>query len=156
MIVDLTCYFLLQRVFGGTALADRVVPPTQITVALALARSLSIAVALVWNFSLNRRLTFSYARGGSIVRQFVTYVLSNALGVGLSLALSLGLPRVVPFFNDHKLVAAVVGIVAATGVSFSMARWVVFHGRAGLDAQEPSVHSSHHLNASLIESTPVP
>jgi dolichol-phosphate mannosyltransferase len=156
MIVDLTCYFLLQRVFGNTALADRVVPPTQITVALALARSLSIAVALVWNFSLNRRLTFSYARSGSIARQFVTYVLSNALGVGLSLALSLGLPRVVPFFNDHKLVAAVVGIVAATGVSFSMARWVVFHGRAGLDAHEPSVHSPHHLNASLIESTPVP
>ncbi|MEO6808062.1 MAG: GtrA family protein, partial [Isosphaeraceae bacterium] len=74
MIVDLTCYFLLQRVFANTTLADRVVPPTQITVALAMARSLSIAVALVWNFSLNRRLTFSYARSGSIARQFVTYV----------------------------------------------------------------------------------
>lgn len=158
MIVDLTCYFLLQRVLGNTSLADRVVPPTRITVALALARSLSIAVALVWNFSLNRRLTFSYARNGSIARQFVTYVLSNALGVGLSLALSLGLPRVVPFFNDHKLVAAVVGIVAATGVSFSMARWVVFHGRTGVgaDPHGPPIHQAHDLNAALIEGTPAP
>ena len=30
------------------------------------------------------------------------------------------------FFNRHKLAAAVVGIVGATGISFSMSRWMVF------------------------------
>ena len=42
--------------------------------------ALSVGIALSWNFTLNRYLTFSYARRGSIVRQFVTYVLSNARG----------------------------------------------------------------------------
>jgi dolichol-phosphate mannosyltransferase len=127
MVVDLTCYFLFQPLFAAIpALAHHVVPPTKVSFALATARALAIGVALVWNFSLNRRLTFSYARHGSPARQFVTYALGNALGIALSLALSLGLPRKVPFFNAHKLLAAVVGIVAATGVSFSMSRWVVF------------------------------
>ena len=67
MIVDLTLYGLFQWIFGHTALAGAVVPPTKVTFALALARSLAIAVALVWNFTLNRRMTFSdwRARGRS-------------------------------------------------------------------------------------------
>ncbi len=91
-------------------------------------------MALCWNFSLNRRFTFSYARHGSLLRQFVTYVLSNALAVSVNLAIRLSLPRHVPFFDQHKLGAAVVGIVLATGLSFSMARWLVF-SRRGLPAE---------------------
>jgi dolichol-phosphate mannosyltransferase len=130
MIVDLTCYFIFQWVFNQTSLVHYRVPPTKISLALAVARGLAIAVALCWNFSLNRRLTFSYARQGSIARQFLTYLLGNALSVALSMGLSLGLPRKVPFFDAHKLAAAVVGIVVATGVSFAMSRWVVFRHRA--------------------------
>jgi dolichol-phosphate mannosyltransferase len=40
----------------------------------------------------------------------------------------------VPFFAQHKLAAAVVGIVAATGISFSMARWLVFRPRSAESA----------------------
>jgi dolichol-phosphate mannosyltransferase len=138
MVVDLSCYGAFQPLLAGIpALARHVVPPTQVSVALALARALAIAVALVWNFSLNRRLTFNYARHGSRARQFVTYVLGNALSIALSLALSLGLPRKVPFFNEHKILAAVVGIVAATGLSFSMSRWVVFSHPSGTRASHP-------------------
>ncbi len=131
MVVDLSCYLAFQPLWSRTALASWTVPPTKVSAALAVSRALAIAVALVWNFSLNRRLTFSYARSGSLARQFVTYVLSNALGIALSLVLSLGLPRKVAFFQAHKLAAAVVGIVAATGVSFSMSRWLVFRRRDG-------------------------
>jgi dolichol-phosphate mannosyltransferase len=126
MVVDLTCYFLFQLLFNRTSLIQFVVPPTKVTLADAFAGALAIGIALVWNFNLNRRLTFSYARGGSIFRQFLVYAASNGLGVALSLALRLLLPRKVPFFSHHKLFAAVVGIVMATGVSFSMSRWVVF------------------------------
>jgi dolichol-phosphate mannosyltransferase len=141
MVVDLTCYFLFQPLCAGIpALARHTVPPTHVTVALATARALAIGVALVWNFSLNRRLTFSYARHGSAARQFVTYVLGNSLGIALSLALSLGLPRKVPFFNAHKLLAAVVGIVAGTGVSFSMSRWVVFSQPTSPHVRPPRCH----------------
>lgn len=127
MVVDLTCYAALQEVFYGIPwMVENAVPPTRVPWALATARAMAIGVALIWNFSLNRRMTFSYARGGSILRQFITYVLSNLLGVSVSMMLSLGLPSRVEFFQNHKLVAAVVGIVAATGISFSMSRWIVF------------------------------
>ncbi|GIW87746.1 MAG: hypothetical protein KatS3mg108_2070 [Isosphaeraceae bacterium] len=128
MLIDLTAYFALQPQFAAiTALSGQVVPPTRIPVSLALARLTAIFIAMIWNFLLNRRLTFSDARmGGSLFRQFLTYAAGNALGVCVSLALSLGLPRRVGFFHDHKLAAAVVGIVAGTCITFTTARWVVF------------------------------
>ena len=51
------------------------------------------------------------------------------MGIGLSFSLRLYLPARIDFFARHRLAAAVVGIVAATGISFSMARWVVFRQR---------------------------
>jgi len=116
MIVDLSFYAFFQWLFSSWKLAS--------------ARGLAIFLALIWNFMLNRRLTFNDAMAGNIFRQFLAYALSNALGVALSFSLSLYLPAHVAFFNQHKLAAAVVGIVAATGISFSMSRWVVFANRS--------------------------
>jgi dolichol-phosphate mannosyltransferase len=96
---------------------------------MAVAAGMSIAIALVWNFALNRRLTFNDAQRGNVLRQFFTYALYNALAIILSFSVRLLLPAHVGFFARHRLVAAVVGIVAATGVSFSMARWLVFARR---------------------------
>ena len=128
MVVDLGMYVLWKGVLARTSLAGRSLPylgPAD----LAASAALSIGMALTWNFWLNRRLTFSDARGGSVVRQYLVYALSNLLGIVLSFSLRLLLPRYVPFFGAHKLLAAVVGIVLATGINFSMARWVVFARR---------------------------
>ncbi len=130
MVVDLSCYALFQFVFSRLGLFRSVAPLIGGPLDLAVAGALAIAVALVWNFSLNRRLTFSYARQGSIGRQFLTYALSNALGIALSFSVRVLLPTHVGFFSRHRLAAAVVGIVAATGISFSLSRWVVFRRRA--------------------------
>lgn len=129
MVVDLSSYALFQLLFSRTGLAQLRAPLVGGTLDLAAAGALAILLALTWNFSLNRRLTFNYARDGSIVRQFLTYALSNALGVLLSFTLRLTLPAKIGFFNRHRLAAAVVGIVTATGISFSMARWFVFGRR---------------------------
>ncbi len=129
MVVDLSTYALLQLAFSRSFLARMPAPVVGGSLDLAVAGAIAIAVALTWNFSLNRRLTFSYARHGSIVRQYLAYALSNALGIALSFGLRLYLPANVAFFHHHRLAAAVVGIVTATGISFSMARWVVFHAR---------------------------
>jgi len=132
MVIDLSCYALFQWLLSRTGLASIKTPAliSGQSLDLAVAGALAIALALVWNFSLNRRLTFNDARQGSIVRQFVTYVLGNALGIALSFSLRLVLPSQVGFFRRHKLAAAVVGIVAATGISFSMSRWIVFSRRS--------------------------
>jgi dolichol-phosphate mannosyltransferase len=126
MVVDLTLYAILQAVFGRFWPFAVRFSAGGLSWPLATAGALSIFVALVWNFTLNRRLTFNDARAGSVLRQFMTYALGNALGIGVSLSLRLYLPMHFGFFDRHRLAAAVVGIVVATGISFSMSRWVVF------------------------------
>lgn len=153
MVVDLSCYALFQWLFSRTSLVALTAPLVGGSLALAVAGALSIALALVWNFSLNRRLTFSYARRGSLLGQFLGYVLSNALGVALSFSLRLILPRQFSFFDRHRLAAALVGIVAATGISFSMARWFVFSGR-GISPGESDLDSLSPLDDEDLDSKP--
>lgn len=125
MVIDLSAYALFQWLFARSTLAGKVAPLVG-SADLAAAAFLAVGLALCWNFSLNRRLTFNDARRGPLVRQFLAYAMSNALAVSLNLTLRLGLPRYVAFFDHHKLAAAVVGVVLATGLSFSLSRWVVF------------------------------
>lgn len=130
MIVDLSFYAFFQWLFSRPWLFtfdESLFGPSW---QLASAGGLSIFLALIWNFALNRRLTFNDAMEGNLLHQFIAYTLGNALGVALSFSLRLYLPARITFFNKHKLAAAVVGIVAATGISFSMSRWVVFSNRA--------------------------
>lgn len=149
MVVDLSCYALFQWLFSRTNLAAMTAPVVGGSLALAMAGACSIALALIWNFSLNRRLTFSYARHGSLFHQFFGYVLSNALGVALSFSLRLILPRQFSFFNRHRLAAALVGIVAATGISFTMARWFVF-GRRSANPAEPRPQEEEDLDETTL------
>ena len=132
MVVDLSFYALLQFLLSFTWLAQQESALFGEPWHLAIAAAMSIAIALVWNFTLNRRLTFNDAHKGALGRQFLTYVLSNALAIVLSFSVRLYLPAHVDFFARHRLAAAVVGIVAATGVSFSMSRWLVFGRRSEL------------------------
>lgn len=133
MVVDLSCYALFQHLLRETGLAVMRAPVIGGPLDLAVSGALAIGLALTWNFALNRRLTFSDARSRLIVRQFLAYAASNAAGIALSLFLRLKLPAHVRFFDDHKLAAALVGIVAATGLSFTLARWVVFRRRPAID-----------------------
>ncbi len=134
MVVDLSTYAALQAILARTPLANRLLFGVDrgggsISLAVAVAAVLSIVTAMTWNFSLNRRLTFNDARRGSIAHQFLRYVLSNLVGSGISLSFRLLLPGSVGFFARHRLAAAFMGIVVATGISFSMARWFVFDAR---------------------------
>lgn len=127
MFVDLTFYAIFQEVFRDTKLTRIVVPVIGGTFDLAIAGFLAVSLAMTWNFLLNRRLTFNDARkNGSIIRQYLAYAMGNALAIGISLLVRLWLPTQLQFFNEHKLAAALVGIVLATGISFSMARYFVF------------------------------
>lgn len=143
MVIDLSTYAALQAILSQTPLAKmplfRAVAGDggSISLAVGIAAFLSIATAMTWNFSLNRRLTFNDARRGSIARQYLRYVLSNLVGSGVSLAFRLILPGSIGFFARHRLAAAVAGIVAATAISFTMARWFVFGTRSTRPSDPP-------------------
>ena len=138
MFVDLSLYAFFQWLFKRIGFESPAGLDAGFAWPLALAGSLSILAALTWNFALNRRLTFSDSRAGSIPRQYLTYALGNALGIAVSLTLRLYLPGRFRFFSDHRLAAAVVGIVGATAISFSMSRWVVFIRHAEPAVDEPT------------------
>src|SRR5581483_11700788 len=148
-VVDLTCYALFQWVFAQTALAGQTAPwPIKGSLSLAAAGLVAVTAAVVWNFTWNRRLTFNDTRdGSSIFRQFLTYALSNAVSVPLSLFLRLKLPQTIGFFGRHRLAAAVVGIVAGTAISFSMSRWLVFRRRPSAGPARPHVRPGPEADA---------
>ncbi len=140
MMVDLSCYALFQWILKRTGLVNSTVSflGYHTTLDLVAAAAGAIGLALTWNFYLNRRLTFNDARHGSILRQYLAYALSNALGIALSFSLRLFLPMKFAFFADHKLAGAVVGIVTATGLNFTMSRWLVFKNHGQSKSESPS------------------
>ncbi len=149
MFVDLTCYAIFQWLLSFTRLASLRSTLFGSSWVLAVSAALSIGIALLWNFTLNRRLTFNDARRGSWPRQFLTYALSNALAIAFSFTLRLYLPTQIDFFARHRLAAAVVGIVAATGLSFSMSRWIVFTRR--VNPKKPSEPHAAQTQMSLLQ-----
>ncbi len=155
MVVDLTLYALLQLLFARFWSLPAGSPASGFSWPLATAGALAIFTAMVWNFTLNRRLTFNDSRGGSIPRQFLTYALGNALGIAVSLSLRLFLPQYFGFFARHRLAAAVVGIIVATGISFSMSRWVVFIRRPAGAGAGALGRASLPVKAALQESAAV-
>ncbi len=90
--------------------------PPRWAIALAIGGSMS------WNFVLNRRLSFSYARDDSVVRQFVGFVAACSVGAVVSYWTT---ASVWELFR-YKQVAAVIGVVAGTAFNFVASRFVVF------------------------------
>jgi dolichol-phosphate mannosyltransferase len=113
MVVDLVAYMLLLTLTP-----------------LTIARGLAIWAAMSWNFALNRRVTFSYARNQPIIKQYVFFCLSCLLGAIINWSVSVGLTVTFEFFDQHKLLAAVCGIIAGTASNFLLSCQVVFRRRA--------------------------
>ena len=126
MVVDLTLYALFQLLFARFWPLPSGPSVSGFSWALATARcSRSCRPGL----ELRAQQPAHVQRRQDGVRSSAsssTYALGNALGIAVSLFLRLYLPLHVGFFARHRLAAAVVGIVVATGISFSMSRWVVF------------------------------
>ena len=109
IVIDLAFFTLLMRVLSFDP-----------------ARAVAIWLAMSWNFCLNRRLTFSHARGENPFRQYVLFCLSCLVGALVNLSVSSGLFRYVEFFTDAELLAAVCGIVAGTTFNYVLSDRLVF------------------------------
>lgn len=89
----------------------------------------AIAISIVFNFILNRRFTFDYARKGSIVKQFFGYVGGCSLGALFNYFATSELIAEFPLL--YPQVAALAGIVSGVGVNFMINRFAVFKSEAG-------------------------
>jgi dolichol-phosphate mannosyltransferase len=102
-----------------------------LTVLLQLGVSVSVApipaifLSMAWNFALNRRFSFSYARDGSLIRQFWGFVSACSVGALVNYLVTLYLLR----WTHIPQVAATLGVIAATGFNFSASRLYVFKSK---------------------------
>jgi len=117
-----------------TALVD-------VGLAIRWAVGLAIWVAMTFNFVLNRRFSFSFARHGSWALQYVRFVGASSFGALINYALTLLVLRHVPAMPPQ--LAALIGIAVGTAFNFVATRYLVFraeHVRAdpGRSGSRPS------------------
>ena len=92
--------------------------------ATEIAVAAAIFVAMCSNFVLNRRFSFSYAREGPWVRQFLGFAAASSLGALVNYATTMFvLARIV---GAPPQLAALVGIAAGTAFNFLTSRHLVF------------------------------
>lgn len=103
---------------------------------LGPARALAIWFAMTWNFLLNRRLTFAYARRHAIGRQYLLFCLSCLFGAVINWTTSLALLGVL---DRSPSEAAAAGIVLGAVLNYFLC-WMVAFGREqqlGQDSARP-------------------
>jgi dolichol-phosphate mannosyltransferase len=84
--------------------------------------AIAIVVSMIWNFVLNRRFSFSYARDRSIVSQFLGFVAACSVGAVVNYFTTLELWEL----TRYKQLAAMIGVLAGTTFNFVASRFVIF------------------------------
>jgi len=92
----------------------------------SVARAAAIGVAMTWNFGCNRAITFRDVADGSLLLQFWRFVVSCSVGAAINWSASLLLAAKVPFFREHVLLSAVVGVALGYLLNFQLCRRWVF------------------------------
>lgn len=91
-----------------------------------IARVTGFAFAVTTNFLLNRRFTFLRAKEANIYRQYLVFIMVSLIGFAVNWFTSVYLYEHFAFFNEHYLLAALMGIFAATSVNFVGNKLFVF------------------------------
>ncbi len=96
---------------------------------LSVAVALAILVSMLTNFALNRRITFSYARGGNALRQLVGFLAGSSLGALVNYGVTLLLLSRLPNLEQVPQIPSLVGILAGLVFNYTFSRYLVFHKR---------------------------
>ncbi len=110
----------------------------------------AIVLSMTWNFALNRRFTFSYARHQPVVRQFMGFASASTFGALVNYLVTMWLWD----FFHYNQIAAAIGVISGTTFNFVGSRYVIFRKRhvvlqKGHDAQsqEKDVRSDERDDA---------
>ncbi len=87
--------------------------------------TLAIGLSMLWNFVLNRRFSFSYARDRSIVSQFLGFVAACAVGAVVNYFTTIRLWEM----TNYKQLPALAGVLAGTLFNFIASRFVIFRAK---------------------------
>jgi dolichol-phosphate mannosyltransferase len=84
----------------------------------------AILVSMCFNFVLNRRFSFSAARGGSWTRQFLKFIAASSVGALINYATTFLVLSRAP--DTRPQIAALIGIAVGTAFNFAASRYLVF------------------------------
>jgi dolichol-phosphate mannosyltransferase len=106
----------------------------RVGLAMRAAVALAILASMLWNFALNRRFSFSYARRGRVLPQLAGFVAACSVGGAVNYAVTAALWDAVRV----KQAAALCGVLAGTLFNFVASRAVVFRTARGSGPAPPS------------------
>lgn len=95
-------------------------------VPISWAVGFAIWISMTTNFVLNRLITFNYAKGSGLWRQYFGFVLSCGLGAIVNYYVTIELIEKFIWMYDFPQVAAVVGILAGMLINYFTNRYWVF------------------------------
>lgn len=123
-------YFLQFLAVGASGTVVNLVALTLLLwmgVSNQIALAGGIGLSVISNFLLNRRFTFSYARGRNPWKQFVGFVAASAIGIVVNYGVALYLTMsVLPETTSSIYIAALAGIASGMIFNFLGNRFVVF------------------------------
>jgi putative flippase GtrA len=108
---------------------------------------IAIWIAMTWNYSWNRRLTFHDSHKGSIPLQYLKFAAACSLGMVVSGTVRVSLVYWTAFFHERELHAAFLGIVAGTFSNFSISWLWVFRRRERRDERRCGADRGRSGNA---------
>jgi len=109
--VDLLLYLGLQWLTGMGHVAARII---------------AFWWAASWNWAWNRMLTFSNRQKTAMLVQWNSFLLTSLLGFAINVGSYYVLTHYVPFFEEHRILALLVGVLLGFGFNFLTARLLVF------------------------------
>jgi dolichol-phosphate mannosyltransferase len=87
--------------------------------------AVAILISMLSNFVLNRRFSFSYARGQSILKQLFGFIAACAVGAVVNYFTTINVWQL----TRYKQFAAIVGVLAGTLFNFAASRFLVFRSK---------------------------
>lgn len=109
-IVDLAFYLVLQM-FGASH---------------TVARAISFWPAVTWNWFLNRTITFNHREKTKKSTQWGAFASSSLLGFAVNFGTYYTLTKYVPFFEEHMVLALIIGVLMGMGFNFSISNLFIF------------------------------
>jgi dolichol-phosphate mannosyltransferase len=91
-----------------------------------VARAFSFVGAASWNWLLNRTITFTHRQKTSKLVQWPAFVFTSTMGFAVNWGSYVMLTGYVPYFDQHKIPALLIGVVFGMGLNFMAARAFVF------------------------------
>ncbi len=85
----------------------------------------AIVISMVWNFALNRRFSFSYARDQALISQFCGFVVASSVGAVVNYFTTIRFSSAL----GYPQLAAILGVIAGTAFNFVSSRFLVFRSK---------------------------